>query len=71
MLKSIISAEKKNVFVEIKLIGFRINDELQFCQFYVFSILEIAFLDANFEIVNVVAIYIEMQSQRKRLFCLT
>ena len=33
-----------------------------------FSIFEIAFHDANFEIVDVVTICIEMQLQRKRLF---
>ena len=33
-----------------------------------FSIFEIAFQDANFEIFDVVAICIEMQWQRKKLF---
>ena len=70
MLKSIISAKERNIFVKAKLIGFRINNELQFCQFSVFSIFEIALQDANIEIVNVVAICIEMQLQRKRPFCL-
>ena len=70
MLKSIISAKERNIFVKAKLIGFRINNELQLCQFSVFSIFEIALQDANIEIVNVVAICIEMQLQRKRPSCL-
>ena len=31
MLKSIIFAEEGNVFIKTKLIGFKINNELQFC----------------------------------------
>ena len=31
MLKGIISAEERNVFVKTKLIGLKINNELQFC----------------------------------------
>ena len=61
MLKSIIFAEERNVIIKTKLIGFIINNELQFCQFSVFSNLEISLQDANFEIVNVVIICIEMQ----------
>ena len=68
MLKGIIFAEERNVFVKTKLIGFKINNELQFCWFSVFSIFEIALQNANFEIVDVVIICIEMQWQRKRLF---
>ena len=61
MFKSIIFAEERIVFAKTKLIGFKINNELQFCQFFVFSIFDIALQDANFEIVNVVTICIEMQ----------
>ena len=68
MLKSIIFPEERNVFIKAKLIGFKINNELQFCYFSVFSIFEIALQDANFEIVNVVIISIEVQLQRKKLF---
>ena len=68
MLKSIIFAEERNVFIKIKLIGFKINNELQCCLFSVLSIFEIALQKANFEIVNVVIICIEMQCQRKKLF---
>ena len=60
MLKSIIFAEERNVFIETKLIGIKINNKLQFCQFSVFSILEIALKNANFEIVNVATICLEM-----------
>ena len=68
MLKSIILAEVSNVFIKTKLIGYKINNELQFCLFYVFSIFEIAIRNANFEIVNAVTVCIEMQWQRKRIF---
>ena len=68
MLKSIIFAEERNVSVKTKHIGFKINNELQVCKYYVFSIFEIALQDANIEIVNVVTICIEMQWQRKKLF---
>ena len=68
MLKSIIFAEERNVFIKIKLIGYKINNDLQFCLFSMFSIFEIALQNANFEIVNVVIICIEMQWQRKKLF---
>ena len=65
---SIIFAEEGNVFVKTKLIGFKINNELQFCYVSVHSIFVIAHQDANFEIVNVVIICIEMHWQRKKLF---
>ena len=68
MFKSILSAEEGNVFVKAKHIGFKINNELQFCLFSVFSIFEIALQDANFEITYVVTICIEMQWQRKKIF---
>ena len=68
MLKSIIFAEERNVFIQTKLIGFKINNKLQFCYFSVFSIFEIAHQNANFYIVDVVIICIEMQLQRKKLF---
>ena len=35
-------AEEKNVSIKTTLIGFKINNKLQFCLFSVFSILEIA-----------------------------
>ena len=68
MLKGIIFAEERNVFIKIKLIGYKINNDLQFCLFSTFSIFEIALQNANLEIVNVVIICIEMQWQRKKLF---
>ena len=68
MFKTIIFAEERNVFVKTKLIGFKINNELQFCYFSTFSIFVISLQDANFEISNVVTICIEMQWQRKKLF---
>ena len=68
MLKSIISAEERNVFVKTKLIGFKINNELQFFYLSVFSIYEISLQDAKFEIVNAVTICIEMQWQRNKFF---
>ena len=68
MLKSIIFTEEKNVFIKTKLIGFKINKKLHFCLFSVCSIFEIALQNANFEIVNVVIICIELQWQRKKLF---
>ena len=68
MFKSIIFAEERNVFVKTKLIDFKINNELQFCLFSVFSAFEIALQDANFEIVNILNICIEIQWQRKKLF---
>ena len=68
MLKSIIFAEERNVFIKIKLIGYKINNDLQFCLFSMFSIFEIVLQNANFEIVNVVTIGIEMQWQRMKLF---
>ena len=68
MLKSIIFTEEKNIFIETKLICFKINNKLQFCLFSVFSIFEIALQNAIIEIVNVVIIFIEMQWQRKKLF---
>ena len=61
MLKSIIFTEERNVFIKTKLIGFKINNKLHFCLFSVFSIFEIALQNANFKIVNVVIICIEMQ----------
>ena len=67
MLKSIIFAEERNVFIKIKLIGYKINNDLQFCLFSMFSIFEIALQNANIEIVNVVTVCIEMQWQRKKL----
>ena len=68
MLESIIFAEERNFFIKTKLIGFKINNKLQFCYFSVFSIFEIALQNANCKIVNVVIICIEMQWQRKKLF---
>ena len=68
MFKSIISAEERNVIVKTKLIGFKINNQLQLCLFYVFSIIEFALQGANFEIVNVLVIYVKMHWQRKKLF---
>ena len=50
------------------LIGFKINNKLQFCLFSVFSIFEIILQNASFKVVNVVIISIEMQWQRKKLF---
>ena len=47
MFKSIIFAEERNVFVKIKLIDFKINNELQLCQISVFSIFENALQDAK------------------------
>ena len=43
-----------------KFIGFKINNYCSSVSF-VFSVFEIAFQDASLEIVDVVAIYIEMQ----------
>ena len=68
MFKSFISAMERNVSVKTKLIGIKINNELQFCHFYMISIFEIALQDTNFEIVNIVTICIKMQWQRKKLF---
>ena len=56
MIKNIIFAEEMNIFVQTKLVGFKISNKLQFCQSSVFSICEIALHDANPEIVNVVTI---------------
>ena len=67
MLKSKF-AEERNVFIKSKLIGFKINNELQFCQFFVLSVFEITLQNANIEIVNAVTIFIEMQWQRTKLF---
>ena len=68
MLKSIIFTEETNVFIKTTLIGFEINNKLQICLFYVFSIFEIALQNANYMIVNFVIICIEMQWQRKKRF---
>ena len=68
MLKSIIFTEEGNIFIENKIICFKINNKLQFCSFSVFSIFEIAIKNANLLIFNVVIICIEMQWQRKKLF---
>ena len=68
MLKCIIFDEETNVFIKTKLICFKISNKLQFCLFSMFSIYEIALQNANFEIVNVVTICIEMQWQKTRLF---
>ena len=67
MVRSTIFADERNVFVKTKLIGFKINNELQF-YVSVLSIFEIALEDADFVIVNVVTICIEMQWQRKKFF---
>ena len=56
MLKSIIFAEERNVFIETKLIDFKINNDLQFFLFSMFSVFEIALQNANYEIVKVVII---------------
>ena len=64
VFKSIISASERNVFDKTKPIGFKINNELQFWEYSVFSVFEITFQDANIEIVNVVVICIEVQWQR-------
>ena len=58
MFKSIIFTEERNVFIKTKLIGFKINNKLQFCLIWGFSIFEIALQNANFEIDLKVCIYI-------------
>ena len=58
MLKSVIFTEERNISVKIKPICFKINNKLQFCKFSVFSIFEIAFQNANFEIANVVVVVV-------------
>ena len=68
MLKGIIFAEERNVFIKTKLIGFKINNELQFCYFSVFSIFEITLQNANFEIVNLVIICIENTMAEEEAF---
>ena len=68
MLNNIIFTEERNIFIETKHICLKINNKLQFCWLFVFSIFDIALQDANFEIVHVVIICIEMQRQRKKLF---
>ena len=68
MLKSIIFAVQRNVFVNTKLIGFKLISELQLCYFSVLRIFEFALQHANCEIVIVVTIYLEVQWQRKKLF---
>ena len=68
MLKTIIFTEERNILIKTKLISLKINKKMQFCWFSVFSIFEIALLNANFEIVNVVIICFKMQWQQKKLF---
>ena len=68
MLKSITFTEERNVFIKTKHIGFKINNKLQFTLISVISIFEYAHKNANFEIVDVVIICIEMQLQWKKLF---
>ena len=68
MLRSIIFAEERNVFIKTKLTCFKINNKLLFCLFSVFSIFEIALQNANIKIINFVIICIEVQWQRKKLF---
>ena len=68
MLEIIIFAEERNVFIKTKLIGFKINNKLQFCSFSMIIIFEFVPQNANFEIVNVVIICIQMQWQRKKPF---
>ena len=50
----------RKVFVETKFDSFIFYNELEFCWFSVFDVLKVAFWDANFEIIYVVFISIEM-----------